>query len=603
MRFPSFFFVAFLAAAVSPVLADDLWRPEELVLKQKVNRNGKVVKNKSADMSVGATALKSDTVTTEATKAWVLFNKRNPYAVMMPETSLTLGTNCVELDKGRTLIVGKTCIAIVDSTADALSFISTFSSVIIERDQPDQYIVKTLAGQALVDKQPLPLEGEFGLLNQYPRVETTFGVGVNGLGSAYPAGAGMAVGSVSTFVPLAQSRQRSILYSYTAAGSNFDGYWGASTELGYRWFTPSNQLTSSLFVGYSGFDSPGCFSNYVNLGGQLERSRWRLGATAGINPGGCEAGFNYGSLNLAIPIAKIGPRQSALLNLTPYVLWGNNIITPFDFTEGASSDQVAFSPGARVSLSFPFSESIRLEAYGGIDSVYGAIVGGRLNLRLSPGGSIVKDPNLPDRSPESPNGSPDQPPKALGTGTFVNESYKATFNSKGELIGSVEKMSAKEMASVITEYLRGIEPLPENNRIADVAARNGALQTSVAGILGIDFLEASSVPISQSAQQPFDVTLFPTAGHACASSGEAKDYAEQQLRDDGNTELADQVAAADVIYLGQGDKVSQGWPITTSKANAYRLANSSTCDQINSVIRSYNSYGGPSNPLQNVTLD
>jgi len=603
MKFGRVLTAVTLAVSVGPVWADDLWRPEELVLKQKINRSGKVIKNKSDVMSVGSAALKSDTVTTEATKAWVLFNKQNPYAVMMPETSLTLGTTCVELDKGRTLIMGKTCIAIVDSIADAQSFINTFSSVIIERERSDQYTVKTLAGQALIGKEPVPFVGEFGLLNQYPRITTNFDVGFQGFGLVYPSATGMAVGSVSAFVPLVQNRQRSILYSYTAAGSSFDGYWGASTELGYRWFSPYSQITSSVFLGYSGFDSPGCYSNYVNVGGQLERSRWRLGGSAGINPGGCDAGFNFGSLNLAVPIAKIGPRRSAHLNITPYVLWGNNIVTPFDLTDGATSDQSSFSPGARVSLSVPISEAIRVEGYGGVDSVYGAIVGGRINLRLPLGGSVVKDPNLPARTTGRASSGPEQPTTVPGSGTLVSEGYKATFNTKGELIGAVEPMPAKEISSVITTYLMGIEPLPENNRIADVAARSGALKTSVAGILGVDFLEASATPISQSTQQPFDVTLFPTASNACASTGEAKDYAEQQLREDGNIEFADQVAASDVIYLGKGDQVSQGWPVTTSRSNAYRLANGSTCNQINSIIRSYNTFGGPSNPLENVTLD
>jgi hypothetical protein len=109
--------------------------------------------------------------------------------------------------------------------------------------------------------------------------------------------------------------------------------------------------------------------------------------------------------------------------------------------------------------------------------------------------------------------------------------------------------------------------------------------------------------VSQTAQQPFDVTtVFPTASFACASSGEAKDYAELRLRQDSKDATADLVAAADVIYLGKGENAGDAWPVTTSKSRAYRMANGSVCNTINSFINNSSDYQGPVNPLSTIEL-
>jgi hypothetical protein len=544
-------------------------------------------------MKVGSSAIKNDRVTTEQTRAWVLFNNQNPHAVMLQDTSLSLGESCIELDKGSTLIVGKTCISIANSQGDAISFVSTQSSVIIERLASGQYTVKTLAGQAIIGPKPILSDTSSSYLSQYPRINTNIGVDTTGYTYAYPTSGGLIVGSVSSFVPLIQKRQSSILYSYTSAGTNLDGYWGAGTELGYRWFSPANKSTTSVYVGYSGFDSPSCFSNFVNLGGQWERARWRLGATAGLKTGGCDAGFDFGALNISVPIAKLGFR-SAYLNVTPYVLWGDNVISPFNYSDAVSS----VAPGARLSLSIPVSERISIDAYGGVDTVFGAMVGGRVSIRFPFGKGIVSDPNITSKDGGRTASMPQPEAGPNGSYTVIDESYKGTFTDRGALEGSVTKIPSQEMVGLIKDYLDGIEPLPESNRIAKVAASNNALTTAVAGILGVYYLEAASRPVSRTAQQPFDVsTVFPTAPYACTATGEAKDYAEQRLRADGKSDAANRVAAADVIYLGRGDKISDGWPVTTSPSRAFRMANGATCGTINSFINNDSSYEGPRNPL------
>lgn len=587
------------ALCCAPVLADDLWRPEKLTLVNQVNKAGRVTKNVSDVLRVGASAAKNDTVATESTKAWVLFNEQNPHAIMLPDTALSLGESCVELDRGRTLIVGKTCISIADSQGDAVSFVNTQSSVIIEKLANGDYTVKTLAGRAIVGPRPIPVDLSSGPINQYPTINTSLGFDTSGYAYAYPASGGLIVGSLSSFVPLAQQRQKSILYSYTAAGTNLDGYWGASTEIGYRWFSPSNQSTSSLYVGYSGFDSPSCFSNLVNLGGQWERARWRLGASAGLNAGGCQAGFSYGSINLSMPIAKLGNSRSAYFSLTPYVLWGDSVVSPFNYSDGGSS----VSPGGRISINVPVSERLSFDAYSGIDSVYGVMVGGRVSYRFPFGKGVVNDPNI--RGKDGKPTGPAAEPQVAQAGSFVvvDESYKASFSSTGSLVSPVTKIPAQEMVALIKEYMEGVEPLPESNRIAKVAASNNALTTSIAGILGLYYLESASLPVSRTAEQPFDVnTVFPTAAYACTATGEAKDYAEFRLRQDGKSAAADRVAAADIIYLGKGDKVSDGWPVTTSASRAFRMANGATCGTINSYINNSSSYEGPRDPLSTQVL-
>jgi len=582
-----------------PAAADDLWRPDKLTLVNKVSAKGKVTKNTAELLAVGSSASRSDTIATELTRAWVVFNGQNPHAVMLQDTALTLGESCIELDRGRALIVGKTCISIADKQSDAVSFVSTQSSVVIERLASGQYTVKTLAGQALIGPK-VNLQGSPSRdLNQYPSVSSHLGLATNGYTYLYPSAGGLITGSLSGYVPLAQRRQKSIAYSYSVAGTNFDGFWGASTEIGYRWFSPVNQSTSSVYVAYSGFDSPTCYSNFVNLGGQWERARWRLGVTSGLNTGGCDAAFSFGALNLSVPIAKLAGTRSAYFNVTPYLLFGDNLFSPFNYNGGGSS----ISPGARLSLTIPVTDRVGIDAYGGVDGVYGAMIGGRLSMRFPSGGAIVKDTNIPRKVSQQPSTVPAAQAGPASLYVVVDEGYKATFANQGSLQGAVTKMSPKEIAALIKQYMEGIEPLPESNRIANVAAANRALTTSVAGILGVSFLESASLPVSQTAQQPFDVTtVFPTASFACASSGEAKDYAELRLRQDSKDATADLVAAADVIYLGKGENAGDAWPVTTSKSRAYRMANGSVCNTINSFINNSSDYQGPVNPLSTIEL-
>lgn len=523
----------------------------------------------------------------------------------MPGTPLLLGKDCIRLqkdsaaDRPRVMLVGKSSVCIGSQKANG------GSTMIVEQDEAGIFTVAVLAGQAEIGQGEALVDPDYDILKQFPSITPTVGAGLSGYTNAYPASGGLIIGSINGFVPIAQNRSRSILYSYTTTGSNFDGYWGATTELGYRWFSPSNRSTSSVYVGYSGFDSLNCFSSLVNLGAGWEKGRWRFGASTGINAGGCNSAFSFGAINISAPIAKLGQFRTAYLSLTPYVLWGDTIPSPSNYYD---STGIGYSPGGKITLSVPVTETVSLSAYGSADIVNGASVGGTVKIRFSTGGSIIQDPNLASTTTESELQANSEGPtvtsqNTLDTGIIINESYKANFTSDGQQIGEIMKISPDEMVSFISDYLVGIAPLAESNRVARVAAKNNALTTKVAGILGSQFLEVASIPASETAQQPFDISFFPSAPYACVASDAGKAYAYERLISDGKLEAAERVARADKVYLGPGEKVSNGWPITTSASQAYRFGNGATCGKINSIINDSGSYDGPSNPVQTVNLN
>lgn len=602
---------ALLAIPVfSTLLAPAAWaqpgsfQANSLRVEKITNRAGRVTIN-GTPVKAGATGLAGETVATSKTKAEVFF-PNTAQGVLGLNSQLLLGS-CIRLQpngsgKAGVLVSGKKCISIGKPGRAS-------STVVVELDEENVYTVAVLAGKFVVGESEATSELNYNILDQFPSIATTFGVGGSGYGNAYPASGGLIIGSANTFIPLAQHRAKSILYSYTTTGSNFDGYWGATTEVGYRWFTPANRAATSVYVGYSGFDSPSCFSNLINLGAGWEKGRWRLGASSGFSMGGCDASFSFGALNISAPIGNVDGLHPAYLGLTPYILWGGTIPSPTNY-EGSGT---SVSPGVKLTATVPVGDRVSVSAYGAVDTVFGASVGGLFKLRFPTGGGMIHDPNLTGQqataqdSGPSPGTGPQRPPDAApppGEGDLVvNESYRARFTAEGKQIGETVKMTPGEIIGYITEYLDGISPLAEGHRIAKVASKNRALTTKVSAILGSQFLEVASLPASETAQQPFDINFFPTAPYACVATAEGKAYAERRLRADNKNSLADQVAAADVVYLGTGEKVSNGWPITTTTADAFRFGNGATCSKINSLIRDDRNYDGPSNPVETVVLN
>jgi hypothetical protein len=300
------------------------------------------------------------------------------------------------------------------------------------------------------------------------------------------------------------------------------------------------------------------------------------------------------------------------------MIWGQETINVLS-SDGSNGSTSYSSPGGKVSIVAPVTEAISVSAYSSIDTFYGVSVGGLFRIRFPIGGGFIRDPNL-DTIAKKTNPAPSLQPLTNSSAPLViHESHKIAFTPEGEKLGEVVKMNPQEHIAYIKEYLEGVSPLAEGNRVAQVAESNGALTTTTAAILGSQYLEVARLPVSQTVQQPFDINFFPTAPYVCASTPEGKVYGEQKLREENKTRLADEVAAADQVYLGpgnlvsspswqvwqsgSGDTISNGWPITTSSANAYRFSNAATCSKINSEIQNNRNYDGPQNPVRSVTAN
>ena len=596
--------VSVLAQVTPFVLADQAsagsvpWKPTSLRIEKIEDKKNGVVTINAKPVRSGATAIFGELVASKKTRTQVFF-PNSTQGIMRAGSSFTIGKNCIQLDPSQTkgvLLSGVSSLCFANNRK-----LNTNQTVyIVQQDLQRIYTVAVLAGNVGIDESKDTFIAEdYDINKRFPVVAPSFEVGASGFFNPYPSSGGLALATANTFVPLSQQRAASMLYSYSAVGSNFDGFTGISTELGYRWLTPENQSSTSIYVGYSGFDSPSCFSNLLNLGAGWERLRWRFGASAGLNTGGCQAGFSFGALNLSVPIATFEKIRPVYLSLTPYLLWGDNILTTsyYDATSGSGA------PGARLSLLAPITENLSLNAYGALDTVYGATVGGTLKLRFPVGGRLIRDPNVHvAQAISAPVSGVGAPTTAVADGFEIPEAYKQRFTANGDRIGDIEKISPNEFIEFVTDYLQGFAPLAESHRVARVAAKRGALTARVASILGSEFLETAALPVSETAQQPFVVTSFPTATYSCVATDSAKAYAEQRLRDNNNIEAADRVAAASTVYLGPGDKVSRGWPITTSQNNAYRFANQSVCREANSIIERDSRYNGPPNPVGTVIL-
>lgn len=590
------------------------------------------------------------TVLTKESTADILFDSRTR-GIMDVRTPIRMGTTCIELQPpGRVLLSGPKCAAIGPTKASRAR--STYE---LARDIDGSYTLSVLAGEVVVEDQPPSSLGDLEkdqaedtnlAAYSYPKINPYIGTGISGDTYTYPSTGGLILGQVNGFVPLSQSESSRILYSYTSASSNFDGYWGVSTEIGYRWFTPSNQSSSGLYLGVSGFDTPSCFNTLMNLGAGYEVSRWRFGASTGLKVAGCDAGFSYAGLNVSLPIAKMAEQRTLYLSLSPYVIWGSNIISPGSIYQ--SGDSSSISPGAKISLNVPLSKAFTIKAYSAVDTVYGVSIGSSVVYRIPTRRRFIDDPNT-DHAPMSssplPSSSPipdipgagalnppmnggnnlgSQPPKHPNQVPYglvvsndelnglitqasipdspivVKEGQQAKFTADGELIGSIVDMKPMEIGEMMLRSLKGHALLPESRRLAKVASRYGVLTTQLAQITGLYFLESAALPVSETVDAPFGTSRFPTAAYSCVATEEGKRYAEKKLLEDGNDDAANQIRNTGVAYLGKGDKVANGWPVTAFNSNAYVFGNGATCETINSIIRGSSGYDGPPNPLRKV---
>jgi hypothetical protein len=454
---------------------------------------------------VNQTAGKGQQLSTGDSRTELLFDRR-ALGFLGRNSQIRLGQDCFRLSAGTVLINGpqRACLG--------SKVLGVRGTTYVLSKQPDQtYELAVLTGEAeLADAhRAMASDGESAdILQRYPSLSPVVGLGSSAYGSnagglALGQAAGLILGNLSVYAPLWQEQGSRIAYSYTTANSNFGGFWGASSEVGYRWFDPNNQANSGLLVGYDGWQQPGCFHSQVALGAEWERNRWQLSAQGGIPVAACNDNLGYAMAELAIPVANLGHR-AIQLGLAPYVL--NGIGNSYG--------------GGRIGLRVPVGNQVDLSAYGQYDDLLNTVVGGMINYRFATAGRFVRDPNLRPGRSSSPlpwlnsqwqSGQPmqlalgnssttlDAGPALLGqasTGAeaLIKAGEVANIGANGTLL-SKAPLSRERYSQLIQANLQGQNLLPESHAIAKTyQALFGMPPQTVLATTGMDWLIASRTP-------------------------------------------------------------------------------------------------------------
>ena len=433
---------------------------------------------------VNQTAGRGQQLSTGKSRAELLFDRR-AIGYLGKNSLITLGQECFRLQAGTVLVNGpqSSCLGSrvlgVRGTTYVLSTLADGT-----------YELAVLHGEASVGAATdLAPEQEVDILSRYPRLNPVVDFGSSAFGSSANSGSigeaeGLVLGDLGLFVPLLQRDSSQVLYSYTRANTNFDGFWGVSTEVGYRWFDANNQSLNGGLVGYDGWQGDGCFHSQVAVGAEWERNRWQLSALGGIPVDGCDDSLGYATAGVGIPIVNLG-QQSVLLGLSPYLLTN-------------SGDTY---PGGRLSIDVPVGSKVDLMAYAQYDDLLETTVGGQVRIRLALGGGFVNDPNRGPRAVQSPlpwqsnqktapaagdqrlAQAPDAPisPAAVhwdssawggfdggrlasGDPVVIQAGEQARFDADGQLL-SKTPLSRDQFEALITANLKGQKLLPESHAI------------------------------------------------------------------------------------------------------------------------------------------
>ena len=564
-------------------------------------------------------------IMTKQSRARLKFDHR-AIGLLGRNSLIKLGAACFQLDQGKIVINGrqKTCFGSRILGIDGTTYL-------LSREADQSYTVDLLAGEAVISSGPnsiddvqfadaIPSQGgkptsdDPDILATYPRIAPWLGASAGGFGSAYPSGGGSFSGGLSYFQPIAQTGAQSVLYSSATLGSSFQDVWGFSTEVGYRWLTPSIQSTNGVYLGYAGYSAPGCYTNMLNGGAQWERARWRLGASGGLKMNDCSSSFNFAALNLSIPVGRIDSRP-VYVSISPYLLNGNIVSADLLQTD---SNPDSF-PGLRLSLEIPFTPWFSLKGYGGADSVFGVTAGGQFSIKIPAAGRILKDPNIPPvqsttakaeaMAPSSSGAAstllsnsvspallamantaampgsdqragllaPASGKLAQGNGTTITikQGQRGRFSPDGDLL-SIDPISDRDFVQLLLTNFKGYAPLPESHRIAKIAEQRGVLTTRLAGVLGTDFLANASQPISVTTDTPFSpLTQMPAGRFVCAATKMARMVGAEEAKK-GQFDYSGGPA-----YFGKGSETSQGYPATYNKADAFVFADAGICRELN----------------------
>ena len=461
-------------------------------------------------------------ISTGSSRAELLFDKR-ALGFIGKQSLITLGRECFRLQQGTVLVNGtqKGCLGSKILGVRGTTYVLTAS-------QDGNYELSVLHGDVSVEDagsaaaEAIP---DVDILSLYPTLSPWIGFGPSAWGSnagglSLGEAAGLVLGDLDFFLPVFQHNAKSLLYSYTTVSTNFDGAWGASTEIGYTWFDPNSQGSATLFLGYDGWNSlsavSSCFNNQLALGGQWQRDRWQFGLNGNIPIASCPNSLSLAAARIGVPIVNLGD-QSIMLSFSPYVI------------DGAGST----SGGGQVGLDVPIGDHLQASAYVQYDDLLDTVVGGRIAYRFATSGRFVRDPNLPlgvsgvipqlsqlkpeqfntgkpfqiALGPSSVQSPPTFPGPSLGgqvdvvsplVGQGVNVQIKAgeqaVLSPAGELI-SARQLTQEEYSQLIISNAAGQDPLPEGHAIIKTFNRlYGSPSMAMMAATGFNWLISSRQP-------------------------------------------------------------------------------------------------------------
>ena len=456
---------------------------------------------------VNQTAGRGQQVSTGSSRAELLFDRR-ALGFLGKNSLITLGQQCFRLQSGTVLVNGKQTSCLGSRVLGVRG-----TTYVLTALPNGEFNLAVLHGEARLSgpedaalAEAASAGQESDILSRYPRLNPVIDLGSSAFGSnagglKLGQALGLVLGDAGAFLPLMQSEGSQVLYSYTRGSANFDGFWGVSSEVGYRWFDPNNRSLNGALVGYDGWQGYGCFQSQVAVGAEWERNRWQFTALGGIPIDSCQDSVGYAIAGVGIPIANAGT-QSVRLGLAPYVLHGigNNY------------------GGGRVSLSVPIGHQVDLMAYGQYDRLLDTTVGGQVRVRFSTNGSFVRDPNLSPLRPQSPLPWQSQladsdrrialqPTKATATDAegwliaanpsdvVINAGEEARLDSNGSLI-SKQNLNREKFELLINENLGGMHLLPESHAIGKFYEKRFRQPTpDVLAVTGLNWYLGARTPM------------------------------------------------------------------------------------------------------------
>ena len=461
--------------------------------------DGKEVYIDRKEAKTNQTAIKGQQISTGGSRSELLFDRR-AIGFLGRNSLITLGQRCFRLKEGSVLINGnqQSCLG-----SKVLGVRGT--TYVLSLNADGNYDLAVLHGQASVqDSNSAQATVTKDILETYPKLNPVVSFGSSAWGSntnglSIGEAAGLVLGDLGFYVPIKQVPGR-VLYSYSTGSSNFDGFWGGSSELGYSWFNPNNQSTNTVIFGYDGWKQPSCTHSQLSAGAMWQREGVQVGINGGVPVDNCESQLGFAMAQFGVPLIPIG-EQALQLTLAPYLLHG--------LGENYG--------GGRASLGIPLSPAVQLMGYGQYDELLDTVVGGQLRLSLGLGGGFVNDPNLQTPQQRSPlpmakrqfnNGQPWQ--IALGetqqasseaedlvsqaTGTLFEAGEKATLSPQGAVINRGQ-LTAAEYKSLVLNHLTGQSLLPEGNAInSTYQSLYGLNSPALMAVTGANWLIAARTP-------------------------------------------------------------------------------------------------------------